>query len=438
MVVIAFDRRHHLAFGRERDFGDALIAPFALFSDAQLALGHQKGRFGGVTVDLPRAARPLAQVGVAGQTATAEHDAVLGMQRPFAEFGVLMHYLSLGRVPHPGDVGATRGGHDAHNGHFAPGQGAGLVRGNNRGGAQRFHRRQILDDRVVLRHPPHPECQHHRQNRRQPLRHGRHREGHAEQQHVNDIGGVLDIRDQQDRRHDDHGNDDYRDPQHATDASDFLLQRRRLLRSSFEHLGDRTHLGGHPGRRHHGATGALRDGRALEDHVEPVADGCRLRQRGGILEDGFALARQRGLLHAQCCGLNQARIRTYGVTLVQIEQVAAHQPGAGHPQYLTVTQDSRGHGRHARQGGHGVLGLGFLHITEDCVEQDNRRDDDCVHRPADRALDHPGQQRDGNGAQQQVNQRILKMRQDAPPGRDARCRPKFVRTVLREPARHRR
>ena len=66
-----------------------------------------------------------------------------------------------------------------------------------------------------------------------------------------------------------------------------------------EHLGDRAHLGVHPGGGDHGAAGALRDGGALEDHVEAIAERRRLGQRRGILEHGFALAGQRGFLHAQ-------------------------------------------------------------------------------------------------------------------------------------------
>ena len=85
MFVVAFERRHQLALGRERDFADALEAPLAALGDramTQLALGHQESGFGGVAVDLPRAARSLAQFGVAGQAAAAQHDDVLGGPAP--------------------------------------------------------------------------------------------------------------------------------------------------------------------------------------------------------------------------------------------------------------------------------------------------------------------------------------------------------------------
>ena len=71
--------------------------------------------------------------------------------------------------------------------------------------------------------------------------------------------------------------------------------------------------------------GALRDGRALEDHVEAIAERRRFGQRRGILEHGLALAGQRGFLHAQRRGLHEARVGTDRVTLAEHEHVAADQ-----------------------------------------------------------------------------------------------------------------
>ena len=433
--MVELDRRHHLALGRERDFADALKPPLSPLGDAQLAFGHEKGGFGRVAVNLPFAARPLAQVGVAGQAAAAEHHDLLLAQRPGCQFSALVLDPSLGRITHPGDMGVARGGHHPLDGHFRAGQRAGLVRGNDRRRAQRLHRRKLLDDRVVLRHALHPQREHHRQDRRQPLGHRRHRQGHAEQQHVNDIGGVADIGYQQDGSDHHDSNDDNRDAQHAPDASDFFLQRCRLLGGGLEHFGDRTYFGIHAGCCHHGATGALRDGCALEYHVETVAKRCQFRQRGGILEHRFTLARQRGFLHPQRRGLNQACIRPDSVTLAEHEQVPTHQLGAGQPLYLTVTQDRRCRCGHPRQCGDGVLGLGFLQIAQNRVEQHNRPDDDGIHRPASHALDHPSDERDGNGGQQQVDQGIMEVRQEATPRGLPRGGAEFVGAVLRKPAR---
>ena len=45
-------------------------------------------------------------------------------------------------------------------------------------------------------------------------------------------------------------------------------------------------------------------------------------------------------------------------------------------------------------------------------------------------LEGPGRQRDGDGAQQQVDQRVLEVRQHTPPGRDWRRAAQFVAALL--------
>ena len=75
--------------------------------------------------------------------------------------------------------------------------------------------------------------------------------------------------------------------------------------------------------------GALGDGRALEDHVEPVAE----RTGSGSVAASLArlaLAGQRGLLDAQRGRAEQARVGADGVTFAEHEHVATHQFGAGH------------------------------------------------------------------------------------------------------------
>ena len=54
-------------------------------------------------------------------------------------------------------------------------------------------------------HALHAEGEHDRQDGRQPLRHGGDRQRHADEQHVDEVGGVLDVGGEQDRGHDDDG-----------------------------------------------------------------------------------------------------------------------------------------------------------------------------------------------------------------------------------------
>ena len=133
VVVVALDGGHHLAVGREGQFGDALEAGDALFMRAQLALGDEEGGFGRIALDLPGAVRGLAQVGVAGEAAAGEQGDVFVAQRAVGEFGALVLDAAVGRVADAGDLRAARGGHHAHDGHLGAGQRAGLVRGDHRG-----------------------------------------------------------------------------------------------------------------------------------------------------------------------------------------------------------------------------------------------------------------------------------------------------------------
>jgi hypothetical protein len=61
-------------------------------------------------------------------------------------------------------------------------------------------------------------------------------------------------------------------------------------------------------------------------------------------------------------------------------------------------------------------------MAQNSIEQNDHRDDDRIYRPAARALDRPGDERDGDGAEQEVNERILELRQKATPDGGARSR----------------
>src|SRR5690606_29889309 len=78
VLVVDLDARHHLAIRGERDLPHAVEASLATLGHAELALGHDERRFGRVALYLPHAARRLAQIGIARETAAAQHDDVLG------------------------------------------------------------------------------------------------------------------------------------------------------------------------------------------------------------------------------------------------------------------------------------------------------------------------------------------------------------------------
>ena len=132
-------------------------------------------------------------------------------------------------------------------------------------------------------------------------------------------------------------------------------------------------------------------------------------------------------------GFDQARVGADGVALAEQQQVAAHQLGAGHAQRHAVAHHGRGGLGHARQRGHRVARLGFLHEAQGAVEQHDGRDHDRIDRPAGAAFEPPGGQRDRDRGQQQVDQRVLEMRQHAAPRRQRWRAAQHVAAVLREP-----
>jgi hypothetical protein len=77
--------------------------------------------------------------------------------------------------------------------------------------------------------------------------------------------------------------------------------------------------------------------------------------------------------------------------------------------------------------------LGLLHVAEHAVEQHDDRDHDRIDRPA-AALDCPGNERNGDRPQQQVDQRVLELRQHQPPARCRRGGAQLVRSVPRQAA----
>ena len=192
-------------------------------------------------------------------------------------------------------------------------------------------------------------------------------------------------------RHHHDGDDDDRDAEHAADARDLLAAAasapRRWLRASRRSRPSRCPS---PVAVTTARPRALRDRRALEDHVEPVAERRRPRQRRGVLQHRLALACQRGFLHAQRRGLDQPRVGADGVALAEHQQVAAHQLGAGHAQRHAVAQHrprwprSSAPARPRRSRPWPPARSPSAPLSDD-----DGRDDDRIHRPADARLRSP-------------------------------------------------
>ena len=77
------------------------------------------------------------------------------------------------------------------------------------------------------------------------------------------------------------------------------------------------HFGAHAGGRDQCQAAAARHRRALEYHIDAIAQRHRFRQRDRLLQHRLAFAGERGLLYAQRVRLQQARIGAHGIAFGQ-------------------------------------------------------------------------------------------------------------------------
>ena len=321
-----------------------------------------------------------------------------------------------GFVSGAGQLDPPGGGDDLADRHLVLGEGAGLVGGDHGDRAEGLHRVEVLHDRVAARHGLHADGEHQRQDRGQALRHCRHRQGDPEQQ---DVDGLVEGGDPVDGGHHDHDHDGDADDEHAQGPGylgDLALQRGGFVGGLVQQRRDAPHLGVHAGSGDDGPPHTPGYGGALEHHVVPIPQGTEFRKRGDGLGDRLRLAGERGLLHLQRGGADQARVGGHRVALPQHQDVAGNQVGGGYRRQFAVAQHRRPGGRHVRQGGDGIGGPVLLHETDDGVGQHDQQDDDHVDRQATGPLEEPRRQRDDHGPEQQVDQRIGELLQETPPG----------------------
>jgi hypothetical protein len=313
---VGLEGAHELALRCEGHLGHPLETGLAGLGDAQLGLGHQEGGLGGIALHGPFPA-VLAQHRVVGEAPAGQHepDLVGHGGVAIAQRASVDHDVALRSVARPRHLGhAGPGDHRGHR-HLVAGQGAGLVRADDRCRSQRLDRGQLLDDGALAGHALDPQRQHDRQDGRQALGHRRDRQRHPDEQHVDQVGGAVHVGGHQDGGDHHDGDDHHGDGQRAPDALDLALQRRALLLGAAEQAGDVAHLGVHAGRGDHRAAAPTGHGGAAEHHVDAVPQRDRAGERGRVLENRFALPRQRRLRHRERRRLHQAGVGRQRVPL---------------------------------------------------------------------------------------------------------------------------
>ena len=189
----------------------------------------------------------------------------------------------------------------------------------------------------------------------------------------------------------------------------------RLLLGRAEQPGDVAHLGRHAGRGHDRAATASSDRGAVEDHVQPVADPGRRRQRRDVLQHRLALARQRRLRDRERGSLDEAPSaltaspsassrRSPGTTSAAGTRCSS--PSRTTPAVAAAIRCSAATACSARAS---------CTIAEHGIEHDDHRDHDRLVGHALGSLDRPRDDRDDHRAEQQVDQRVGELREELPP-----------------------
>ena len=158
----------------------------------------------------------------------------------------------------------------------------------------------------------------------------------------------------------------------------------------------RAHLGLHAGRGDDRAAAALRDRRAPEDHVQPVAERRRVPAAARRPSAPPRSRRSAPPPHAQRGRLHQPRVGADGVALAEQEQVAGHELARWARAACAPSRTHGGRGRgHAAPAPRPRSRPRLLHVAEHGVE---RRRSTAITIASTgqprRALDAPGDERD--------------------------------------------
>ena len=136
-------------------------------SPPALTTGREQCAFGGIADDFPRPFF-LDEMGV---VAAEEDGREFEQRRGVLRFRLLAleAHFAVRPVAFAGDFVALARDVERAHGHFADGQGAGLVRADDRRRAERLDRRQFAHERAAAGHAQHAERERNRDDGRQAL-----------------------------------------------------------------------------------------------------------------------------------------------------------------------------------------------------------------------------------------------------------------------------
>ena len=386
-------RAHELALGREGDLAHAQEPRAELtFLEPRLLGRHLERAFGGIAPHRP--GLPFVnEGGVVGEHARAEKAPQLfGVDRIRDDATLHLHF-ARGVVAVAGELGAARGRHHRPHRHLVAGEGAGLVRADDRGRAQSLDRGQASHHGAAPRHTLGPQGKDDGGDSREAFGHRGHGEGDTEEQHVeHGVGGSGLFGPEKSEA--DHGRDqEDRLAQEAAHAIHLALQGRHFLARLLQQARDVPQLALHAGGGDHRPPAPAHHGRAGENHVDPIGQAGIVLQWGRILGDRGALAGQRGLGGAKARRLEEARVRGHRLALLEQQDVAGHDLGRGDGERRALAEHEGVERGEGPEGMERALGSPLLEHGENRVRDHHGQYGECLVGPAPFGLEVPHQKR---------------------------------------------
>ncbi len=357
----------------------------------------------------------------------AQHSAAQqrhGRRQRLGVVGALADDLALGFVAGTADQQPVAPGDDLPRGHLVAGQRAGLVGADDRSRAERLDCRQLADHRVAPGHAADPDRERDGDHRRQTFgdRPDRQRDdrdqrlvpGERAREHRE---GEQQYREDEDRR-----------GEAVREAFDLAQQRSGHGLDRFEQRADPADLGTPAGGDDDPGRLARGHQRARERHVAPVAE----RGVGGHVSLGLLrrdrFAGQRRFVDQHPARANEPYVRRQAVSGLEQHHVAEHQLPHRELPALAGAQDDGVRRDHAGDRRERLLGLALLHEADGRVGDDHHEND----RGVDRVPEQHGRER---AAEQEIDQRAVKLPEEPHHGMDPPRRRERIRPMLGEPPR---
>ncbi len=415
-------RRHVLVFRLERDRIDPRkLLQQQLSPDASLRGDDQQCPFGRVPLDLTLAIS-LDQLRVVAEhprpQTLQQRDTTMKVMDGHFHFARHLHCacarlfwgIAIGRAGlSPGlqfPFGAVADARDGegfsarpHRGHchLVLCQRASFVRTDDGGATECLDGWQTADDRLSSRHPRHADRQRDRHRRRQAFGNRGDRQGDRGHEHVDGRLPPQRANGEVDRGQ---SQDDVE--QHLAQVCDPLGQRGLNVIRPGDQCGNSPHLGLIAGGDHQPSPLAGGDQRRGERQVRAISRHDFRGQQLEVFLDRYRFTRQRRFGDLQLPTTEQSQVGGHLVARLQQHQIARNDGGRIQSGLVAIADDNRlGHQR-LTQGFDRLDRFAFLNETDDRVDEDDAENDRGI-------CPLPQRERDDDGNQQNVNQRLMKL-----------------------------